>query len=102
MKSAEEKEVPMPTALKKQDKHYRMDVRLTQPQRASYERAASLRGQTLTQWATAHLDESARRDIHEATTTTLSPDAFDAFCEMLDAPMPKAAQELLDRKPIWE
>ena len=92
----------MPTTLEKHDKRYRMDLRLTQPQRASYEQAALLRGQTLTQWATAHLDESARRDIAEATTTFLSPDAFDAFCEILESPVPEAVQELLSRKAIWE
>lgn len=84
------------------EKQYRIDIRLTQPQRMSYEKAASLRGQTLTQWATSHLDESARHDIDEATTTMLSSEAFDAFCEMLDQPMPKATQELLSRKPVWE
>ncbi len=84
------------------EKSYRMDIRLTQPQRMNYERAASLCGQTLTQWATSHLDESARHDIDEATTTVLSSEAFGAFCEILDAPMPKAAQELLSRKPVWE
>ena len=82
----------MPTTLEKHDKRYRMDLRLTQPQRASYEQAASLRGQTLTQWATAHLDESARRDIAEATTTFLSPDAFDAFCEILNRPCRKPSR----------
>lgn len=89
----------MPVAMEKQ---YRMDIRLTQPQRMNYEKAASLRGQTLTQWATSHLDESAKRDIDEATTTVLSPEAFEDFCNMLEAPMPKAAQELLSRKPVWE
>lgn len=84
------------------EKPYRIDIRLTQPQRASYERAAALRGQTLTQWATVHLDESARRDIESATSTVLSHDAFESFCEMLDAPMPAATQHLLERKAVWE
>ena len=35
-------------------------------------------------------------------TTALSPEAFDAFCAMLDAPMPEATQSLLARKPVWE
>ncbi len=84
------------------EKPYRMDIRLTQPQRNSYEKAASLRGQTLTQWATSHLDASARRDIDEATVTALSSDAFDEFCKLLDEPMPQAAQDLLARKSVWE
>lgn len=86
----------------KEEKQFRMGIRLTQSQRRNYERAASLRGQTLAQWAAAHLDESARRDIDEATTTMLAPPAFDEFCAMLDAPMPQAAADLLSRKAVWE
>ena len=92
----------MPAAMGRQEKQYRMDIRLTQPQRMSYERAATLRGQTLIQWATSHLDESAKRDIDAATTTTLGPEAFEAFRAMLEAPMPEAARELLSRKVVWE
>ena len=83
------------------DKSCRMDVRLTRPQRAAYERAASLKGQTLTQWTTQSLDECARRDIEEATRTVLSQAAFDEFCTILEAPMPKAALELLAREDAW-
>lgn len=83
------------------EKQCRIDIRLTRLQRMSYERAASLRGQTLTQWATAHLDESAQRDIDQAAITALSPEAFDVFCEMLESPMPKAAQDLLAREAVW-
>ena len=39
------------------EKACRMDIRLTQPQRKNYEKAAELRGQTLSQWTTMHLDE---------------------------------------------
>ena len=88
--------------LEKTEKRFRMDIRLTQSQRSSYERAAALRGQTLTQWATSHLDESARRDIDEASMTLLSQEAFDSFCEMLENPMPQAARDLLARKAVWE
>ena len=84
------------------DKPRRMDIRLTNDQRTMYERAASYRGQTLTQWATSHLDDAADTDILSASTTFLSPDAFDDFCEMLEAPLPEAAQGLLNRKPILE
>lgn len=92
----------MPALVEKQEKQCRMDVRLTQSQRDVYERAAALKGQSLTQWATTHLDENARLDIDAATTTVLFPEAFDAFCAMLDAPMPAPVQELLDRKAVWE
>ena len=83
------------------EKPCRMDVRLTRSQRAAYERAASLKGQTLTQWTTRSLDECARRDIEEATRTVLSQEAFDKFCALLEAPMPKAAAELLAREDAW-
>lgn len=83
------------------EKACRIDIRLTQPQRTAYEQAASLRGQTLSQWTTHHLDECARRDIDAAKATALSAEAFDAFCQMLESPMPKAAIDLLAREEIW-
>lgn len=95
----------MPTAsalMEKQDKTSRMDIRLTPSRRKNYEYAAALRGMTLTQWATSNLDESARRDIESARQTVLSSEAFDEFCEMLEAPMPQEALDLLARKPVWE
>lgn len=33
---------------------------------------------------------------------TLSPDAFGAFCKLLEEPFPLPARELLDRKAVWE
>lgn len=83
------------------EKTSRMDIRLTAHQRSKYEHAAVLKGQTLTQWASSHLDACASRDIAEASSTALSAEAFDVFCSILDAPMPQAAKDLLDRKPIW-
>ena len=75
---------------------------MTQPQRASYEKAAEVTGLTMTQWATQHLDLSARRDIDNATSTTLSPAAFEEFCAMLNEPLPDGARDLLSRKAVWE
>lgn len=83
------------------EKTCRMDIRLTQPQRKNYEKAAELRSQTLSQWTTMHLDECARRDIDEAHTTRLSDKAFERFPALLDEPMPEATRELLARKSIW-
>ncbi|WP_165045922.1 DUF1778 domain-containing protein [Adlercreutzia sp. ZJ138] len=83
------------------EKRCRMDLRLTQPQRSSYETAAALKGQTLSQWSTSKLDEAARRDIEEANVTRLAAKAFDSFCKMLDEPMPKATRDLLARDEIW-
>ena len=75
------------------EKDCRMDIRLTQSQRKNYEKAAELRGQTLSQWTTMHLDE--------AHTTRLSDEAFERFSALLDDPMPEAARELLARESIW-
>ena len=83
------------------EKACRMDIRLTQSQRKNYEKAAELRGQTLSQWTTMHLDECARRDIDEAHITRLSDEAFERFSSLLDEPMPEAARELLTRESIW-
>lgn len=56
----------------------RMDIRLTQLQRKNYEKAAELRGPTLSQWTTMHLDECARRDIDEAHIARLSDELVPA------------------------
>ena len=82
-------------------KQHRMDLRLTQAQRLSYEKAAALKGQTLSQWSTSKLDEAVRADIEEANTIKLTVEAFDSFCKMLDEPMPKAARDLLAREDMW-
>ena len=86
----------------KDEKHYYMDPRLTERQRASYECAAELTGKTPTQWSTTHLDESAWLDINNAPTAYLSPEAFDTFCEMLEEPLPDAVKQFLASKTIWE
>ena len=86
----------------KKEKTSRIDLRLTDQQRLKYEKAAALKGQNLTQWASAHLDSCASRDIAEASATRLDDEAFEYFCTTLDAPMPKEALDLLQRKPIWE
>lgn len=57
-------------------KNSRFDMRLTQEQRSEVERAAAIKGKTLTQWALDNLMESARRDIEEESTTRLSLDAL--------------------------
>ena len=84
------------------DKACRMDIRLTQPQRENYERAAGLRGQALSRWTTMHLDECARRDIDEANATRLPDEAFERFSPLLDEPMPEAARGLLARELICD
>lgn len=92
----------MTVAAEKEEKNSRMDLRLTHSQRSAYEKAASLKGQTLTQWSVAHLDEAAQYDLEQARVTALSDNEFELFCQALDEPMPKAAQDLLARDEIWE
>lgn len=88
-------------AMLKEEKLSRMDLRLTNSQRASYETAAGLKGQTLTQWSLEHLDEAARRDIEQAAVTRLSAESFEELRRALAEPMPKAAEELLAREESW-
>ena len=94
----EKGEIVSPATMEKQ---CRMDLRLTQSQRSSYEAAAALKCQTLSQWSTSNLDAAAQRDIEEARVTRLDEGAFEAFCEMLDEPIPQAALELLSRGEDW-
>lgn len=50
----------------------------------------------------AHPDERLDSDIAKVSTTHLSPEGFDAFCEILDSPVPEATNTLLKRKSAWE
>ncbi|MCI8425536.1 MAG: DUF1778 domain-containing protein [Adlercreutzia sp.] len=77
-------------------------MRMTSAQRDEVERAAALRGKTLTQWALDHLLEAARYDIEQETTTRLSAADFDRFAAALEEPMPAAAQRLAASKAVWE
>lgn len=76
-------------------------MRMTPTQRREIERAAALRGMTLTQWSLDSLLESARRTVAEETMTHLSMEAFDAFRAALDEGMPEATRQLLSEKPVW-
>lgn len=80
----------------------RLDMRMSDEQRLEIERAASIKGMSLTQWALQNLLAAARRDIQEETVTRLSMSAFDQFKAALDAGMPPEATALLDQKPVWE
>ena len=79
----------------------RLNMRMTQEQRSTIDRAATLKGATITQWALDHLIDDAHRDIEEETTIRLSAKAFDEFKDALERPMPKAMQDLLAREPKW-
>lgn len=87
--------------LEKRAKTSRMDLRMEDERKAAYEEAARLKGQSLSQWSLANLDAAAARDIEEARAMRLSSDDFDAFCELLDKPMPQAFLDLLEWEPQW-
>ena len=79
----------------------RMELRLGDARKARYEEAATLEGQTLTQWTLANLDAAADRTFEEARATRLARADFDAFCQLLDQPMPHEARRLLEDDPQW-
>lgn len=79
----------------------RMEIRLDAARKSRYEEAASLNGQTLTQWALANLDGAADRTFEQARTTRLARDDFDALCKLLDRPMPAAARRLVEADQQW-
>ena len=82
-------------------KSYRMDIRLTQAQREELERAAALKGMTLTQWSTWHLADAARADIEAEITISLSGKVFAEFARVLDEGMPVEMEELLREGSMW-
>jgi uncharacterized protein (DUF1778 family) len=92
----------MPNAtLERPAKTSRMDLRMEDEQKAAYEEAARLKGQSLSQWSLSNLDAAAARDIEEARAMRLPSEQFDHFCEMLERPMPAAFRELLEWEPQW-
>ena len=79
----------------------RMELRLDNARKSRYEEAASLRGQTITQWTLDNLDAAADKAFKDARMTELAQEDFDAFCELLERPMPDAAKRLLESDPQW-
>ncbi|MDO4849529.1 MAG: DUF1778 domain-containing protein [Coriobacteriia bacterium] len=80
----------------------RLDLRMRSEEREEIERAASLKGMTITQWALQKLTASAREDIQEETVTRLSMQAFYDFKAALDQGMPAEAKDLINSKAVWE
>ena len=91
----------MATAALGRTSNSRMELRLEAARKARYEEAAALKGQTLTQWTLVNLDAAADRTFEEARVTRLAQEDFDAFCQLLDQPMPEAAKRLLGSDPQW-
>ena len=80
----------------------RFEMRLTEEQRATIERAAAARGLPLSHWAIDNLMDDARRDIREGNTIYLSDAAYDDFVKALDDPMPPRMRELLSTPAVWD
>ena len=80
----------------------RFEMRLTEQQRATIERAAATRGLSLTHWAIDNLMDAARRDIREGNTIYLSDEAYDDFVDALDNPMPPQMTKLLNTPAVWD
>jgi len=79
----------------------RMEIHLDEDRKSRYEEAASLSGQSLTQWTLANLDVAAERTFEQARVTRLARDDFVAFCKLIDQPMPSAARNLLEADQQW-
>ncbi len=92
----------MPLAiLENETKSMRFDLRIEPSRKSTYERAAAINGQTVSQWTLANLDAAAERDIAASRTLHLTDEAFAQICDMLDKPMPEELRELIGREPQW-
>jgi len=82
----------------------RIDFRLQSKHKALIERAASVHGQTVTQFAIAALVKAAHESIQQASLTELSTRDRDVFLQMLDsnaapnAALKKAAKRYRSRR----
>ena len=82
----------------------RFDFRLQRKHKELIERAASVHGQTVTQFAVATLVKAAHESIQQASLTELSIRDRDVFLQMLDsdsepnAAMKKAAKRYRGRR----
>lgn len=79
----------------------RIDIRMSDEQRALIDKAAAVKGSTVSQWVLSHLVHDAERDILEESTIRLSSKSYDNFLKALDRPMPEQMRELLSRDPEW-
>ena len=75
----------------------RITLRLRQSAKRKIERAASLEGESVSQFVRTSALERADRTLHEHGLVALDPQDFDAFCKALDRPVAfnKALREAL-------
>lgn len=82
-------------------KSSRMDLRLDDARKKLYEKAAEIKGQTLSQWSLASLDLAAEKIIEDSRALYLEEENFKLFYTLLEQPAPPEFQELLAMEPEW-
>lgn len=87
-----------------QRKDHPLSMRLPDADLAIIDRAAQLRGRSRTEFMRDAAVRAAEEAIMDTNLIRVSPEAFDAFVAMLDAPAKPvpALTELLRRSAPWE
>lgn len=80
----------------------RLDLRMTDEQKACIEEAASLCGQSVSQWSIGKLMNSATEDIAANRSMKLSDESFDLFVQALERPVDPVFASFLQGKTQWE
>jgi uncharacterized protein (DUF1778 family) len=92
----------MPRAVQRKD--HPLSMRLPDADLAIIDRAAQLRGRSRTEFMRDAAVRAAEEAIMDTSLLRVSPEAFDAFVAMMDAPAKPvpALIELLRRPAPWE
>jgi len=92
----------MPRAAQRKD--HPLSMRLPDADLAIIDRAAQMRGRSRTEFMRDAAVRAAEEAIMDTNLLRVSPEAFDAFVAMLDAPAKPvpALTELLRRSAPWE
>jgi len=80
----------------------RLDLRLTDDQRAVIDQASELAGTTVTGWAVSRLFSAARQEVVDSRVTAVPQAAWEGFLAALDMPWDGRTSELMARTPVWE
>src|SRR5580704_6483331 len=82
----------MPNSLKTPVRNQRLEARITREQKRLIERAAQLRGTSVTDFIVSELQEAAAATIRDSETLRLRDDAREAFLKaLLNPPEPNSA-----------
>lgn len=81
-----------------------IQIRASAGTKAILSRAASLRGQKLSEFMLDSARRQAEETILDQRTFFLDPDAHEQFLKLLDTPATPSAElrALMGRKPVWE